>query len=98
MLAVFLLGVAPKEYLHELLYHHTDTVDPVYKKGEFVISNKHIHCSFLAFGFAPYISAEKQFLSFKEIPFYTNYILPCYQCYYTTAQRVLSLRGPPVTC
>jgi len=98
MLVVFLLGVAPKEYLHELLYHHTDTVDPVYKKGEIVISHKHIHCSFLGFAFAPFIASEKQFLSFNEAPVYTNYILPYYQCFSSSLHNVITLRGPPASC
>ena len=95
MLAIFLLGVAPKEYLHELLYHHTDTVDPVYKKGEIVITTRHIHCSFLGFAFAPYIAAEKQFLPFKENACYTRYHQQFYQYVYSSYPKALSLRGPP---
>ena len=98
MLAVFLIGVVPKEYLHDLIYHHTDTIDPVYKKGEFVISNKHIHCSFLAFAFAPFVATEKQFLAFKEIPCYTNYLLPVYHYNYVSVHKIISLRGPPYNC
>ena len=95
MLVVFLVGVAPKEYLHEILYHHTDTVDPVYKKGEFVIGSKHTHCSFLGFVFAPFVASEQQFLSFRDIPFYTNYLLPAYCYLYSSGQSSVSLRGPP---
>src|ERR1035438_3153671 len=98
MLAVFLVGVAPKEYLHEILYHHTDTVDPVYKKGEIVITTKHIHCSFLGFAFAPYVAGEKQFLSFKETSCYTHYLQQFYHYHYCSSHQVLSLRGPPANC
>jgi len=98
MLVVFLVGIAPKEYLHGLLYRHTDTVDPVYKKGEVVISGKHTHCSFLAFAFAPYIASEKQFLSFKEVPVYTKYILSFYQYSFSSGHTDISLRGPPGNC
>jgi hypothetical protein len=95
MLVVFLVGVAPKEYLHDVLYHHTDTVDPVYKKGEVVISAKHIHCSFLGFAFAPFVGTEQQYLSFEEVPFYTCYLPQLYQYHYSSSHRVVSLRGPP---
>lgn len=98
MLAVFLIGVAPKEYLHSLLYHHTDTVDPIYKKGEIVITTKHIHCSFLGFVFAPYVATGTQLLSFKETVCYTQYLPQLYSYYYTSSHKVLSLRGPPYSC
>jgi hypothetical protein len=98
MLSVFLIGVAPKEYLHDVLYHHTDTVDPEYKKGEIVITGKHIHCSFLGFAFAPFIATEKQFLAFKEAPCYTHYLQTVYHYHYTSSHPVLSLRGPPHSC
>jgi len=95
MLSVFLVGVAPKEYLHEILYRHTDTVDPIYKKGEIVITPKHTHCSFLGFVFAPFTATEKQFISFKEVSCYTSYVTPVYHYNYSSAHKVVSLRGPP---
>jgi hypothetical protein len=95
MLVVFLIGTAPKEYLHHLLYTHTDTVDPVYKKGEFVISKAHIHCSFLGFVFAPFVASEKQFITFKTEGCMTQYQLPSYYYLYSSTHRVVSLRGPP---
>jgi formylmethanofuran dehydrogenase subunit D len=95
MLVVFLIGVAPKEYLHELLYHHTDTVDPVYKKGEIVITAKHTHCSFLGFVFAPFVATEREYISFKENPGFTVYVQPAYKCHYVSSHQILSLRGPP---
>jgi len=95
MLVVFLLGVAPKDYLHELVYHHVDTVDPVYKKGEIVITGKHIHCNFLGFVFAPFVATGQQFLSFKEVPFYTKYLSSHYEYFYSYPHKVISLRGPP---
>lgn len=99
MLVVFLVGVAPKEYLHEALFHHEDTVHPVYKKGELVITNKHTHCSFLGFVFAPFVAAEKQYLSFEEVQTHSvNYVLPSYSFKYNAAHDAVSLRGPPAIC
>ena len=96
MLAVFLVGVAPTEYLHDALYHHHDTVHPVYKKGEIVITQKHIHCAFLGFVFAPYVATDKQLLSFRDAQLHgANYVLPTYCFNYSSAHKVVSLRGPP---
>lgn len=99
MIVVFLVGVAPKEYLHEALFHHHDTVHPVYKKGEIVFTPKHIHCSFLGFAFAPYVASGKQFLSFKQVTVHTaGYLLPDYHFLYPSEHFVASLRGPPAQC
>jgi hypothetical protein len=96
MIAVFFVAVAPKEYVHEVLFHHHDTVHPVYKKGEIVFSSKHIHCGFLGFAFAPYVAAEKQVFSPKEVTVHsTNYLLPAYHFSYSSEHHVTSLRGPP---
>ena len=46
---VFLAGIAPKEYMHELFFDHNDTNEAPLKKDEVVIGNKHLHCSFLHF-------------------------------------------------
>lgn len=99
MLAVFLVGVSPKEYLHEVLFHHHDTIHPIYKKGEIVITKKHIHCAFLGFVFAPFVATEKQYVSFKDIAVHiATYVLPVYHFYYSTLHKVVSLRGPPALC
>ena len=97
MLVVFLVGVIPKEYLHDALYHHHDDVHPVYKKGELVFTNKHNHCAFVGFVFAPFVATEKQFLSFSEYPVHSaNYVLPSYYFAYSSVHESVSLRGPPV--
>jgi hypothetical protein len=97
MLLVFFVAVAPKEYLHEVLFHHHDTVHPLYKKGEIVITPKHIHCEFLGFAFAPYIASPPQTLTFREVTVHiTSYVLSAYQFSYSSAHHVASLRGPPV--
>jgi len=98
MLVVFLIGVAPKEYLHDVLFHHHDTVDPVLKKGEVVMGNKHTHCAFLGFVFGPFISSEKQFISFRAVAVHTSYLLPVYHYHYFSAHNAVSLRGPPTGC
>jgi len=96
MLVVFLLGVAPKEYLHDALFDHEDTVHPEYKKGELVITHKHTHCSFLGFVLAPFIAAEKQFLLFEEVIVHSAcYLLPGNYFNYTAVHTAISLRGPP---
>jgi len=92
MIAVFFVGVAPKEYVHEVLFHHHDTVHPLYKKGEIVITPKHIHCDFLGFAFAPYIASAAQTLTFRKVTVHiTSYVLPSY----SSGHHVASLRGPP---
>jgi hypothetical protein len=95
MLLVFLAGVTPKEYLHTMFCRHHDTVDSVLKKGEFVIGNRHNHCTFLSFAFGPFVATDKQIISFKEVVYYTDYLLPFYSRYYFNAHKVISLRGPP---
>lgn len=95
MLSVFLLGVAPKEYLHQLLYQHEDTVHHKLEKGELVISDKHTHCSFLGFVFAPFVATEQQFLTFKQISCFTSYSQAFYHCSFSATYKVVSLRGPP---
>ncbi len=98
MLVVFFVAVAPKEYLHEAFFHHHDTVHPAYKKGEIVITPKHIHCGFLGFAFAPYVSSPAQVLTFTQVAVHTTaYVLPSYQFSYSFAHHVASLRGPPVS-
>jgi len=96
MLVVFFLGVAPKEYIHDVLFHHHDTVHRVYKPGEIVITGKHIHCEFLGFVFAPFVSTDKQFFVFKEFAVHTTcYVLPDYYYRYSSLHEAYSLRGPP---
>ena len=96
MLVIFLLGVVPKEYLHDALFHHHDTIDPVLKKGEVVMGNKHTHCAFLGFVFGPFVATEQQHLSFEQVELSFHYLDPCYQYHYFDSHQVLSLRGPPV--
>ncbi len=100
MFVVFLVGIMPKEYIHDALFHHEDDMHPIYKKGEVVITKKHNHCSFLSFEFAPFLVAEHQFIKFKETVCYTGYVLPVYTFHCTTSVNTLSLRGPPAayTC
>jgi hypothetical protein len=93
---VFLAGIMPKEYIHEAFYDHEDDIHPVYKKGEVVITKKHNHCSFLSFEFAPFLAAERQYISFEEAIVYTGYILPEYIYAYSPESELVSLRGPPV--
>ncbi len=96
MLVVFFLGIAPKEYIHDVLFHHHDTVHPVYKKGEFSFTSKHTHCSFVGFVFAPFVGSEQQFLSFEaDIVHNSGYLSPVYHFSYSSIHTTLSLRGPP---
>lgn len=95
MLVIFLLGIAPKEYLHDLIYDHEDTVHSVVKKGELVISGKHTHCSFLGFVFAPFIASAPQFISFAARMVYSAPAFSVYQCHYVKLHYAQYLRGPP---
>ena len=96
MLFVFLAGIAPKEYIHELLFAHTDSVHEVYKKGELVISGKHTHCSFLGFVFAPFVASGPQILVFAIADEFHGNNVSEYHAYFYSAHGVVSLRGPPV--
>lgn len=96
MLVVFLAGVMPKEYIHDMIHHHHDDVHPLYKKGELVITVKHNHCSFLSFEFAPFVPAEKPSFSFRQVVEHTSYIIPARYYHYASPFRTLSLRGPPI--
>ena len=96
MLFVFFLGVAPKEYIHDVIFRHQDTVDHLFKKGEFSYSSKHRHCSFLGFVLAPFVFTERQSFSPKGFSVYTAvFILPDYAYKYSSLHAHTSLRGPP---
>jgi hypothetical protein len=97
LFVVFLSGIMPKEYLHDMLFDHTDEVHPIYKKGEVVITNKHNHCSFLSFEFAPFVRTESQVFRVLEQAVYTIFGLPVYTDTYTASFPVFLLRGPPAT-
>lgn len=96
MLFIFLAGIAPKEYIHDILFDHTDTVHEVTKKGELVISKKHTHCSFLGFVFGPFVASEQQFLSFVDVPVYGSHQQSAYCFHFHSEHSVTALRGPPV--
>ena len=95
MFFVFLAGVMPREYLHDIIHNHHDTIHPIYKKGEFVVTSKHNHCSFLSFEFAPFLATEKQFLLFRHVFSYNTHVVPPRYFHYATPFRVFSTRGPP---
>ncbi len=95
MFIVFLAGVMPREYVHDIVYDHHDDIHPVYKKGEVVVTNKHHHCSFLSFEFAPFLAGEQQFLSFNDNICHTTYVIPVWYFHYITPFGVRSSRGPP---
>lgn len=97
MVVVFLAGVLPKQYLHDLLFHHRDTVHPLVKDGELIISGKHIHCSFLGFVFGPFVSSQRITLSFHGPLVHTSHFSVCYSYRYYCMLYVPELRGPP-TC
>jgi hypothetical protein len=98
MLFVFLAGIAPKEYIHELFFDHHDTVDLVIKKGDLVITNRHIHCSFLNFEFAPFVATAQHTLIFRVPLQHIVYFSSVYSSYYFLTHRAISLRGPPACC
>lgn len=96
MLVVFLVGSTPPEYIHDIFVHHTDGVDPVLKKGEFALTVKHHHCSFLGFEFTPFISAENQVLFFEQNSYSRAWNEPAGDCYFPSLYKLVSLRGPPI--
>jgi hypothetical protein len=96
MFIVFLAGVMPKEYLHDIIHNHHDAVHPIYKKGEVAITIKHNHCSFLNFEFAPFLKTEQQFLGFTQTISHTTYVIPSWYFHYATPFSITASRGPPV--
>jgi len=97
MFAVFFIGTMPKEYLHDVLFHHHDTVEPLLKKGETIIGAKHIHCSFLGFAFAHFTITDKVELKFHDIAVHTAYVSSFYASFFPEAYRSFTSRGPPAT-
>lgn len=95
MLVIFLIGVAPKEYLHDLIYDHKDTVHKELHDGEVTIGNKHTHCSFLGFAFAPFVPAEPVYFAFEAGAEFTDYYLVTYTYLHSSVHVTPSLRGPP---
>ena len=95
MLVVFFTGIAPKEYLHELILHHHDAIHPDYKKGQFEFSRKHSHCGFLGFAFGPFVAQEKQYIAFTESIAFSAFLISEYHFFYHSAPKTPSLRGPP---
>ena len=96
MIVVFLYGIAPREYVHDLFAHHHDTQELVLKKGQHAITLKHTHCSFLGIDFGPFVSSEKQYLVFEHITYPTakiSFPIPHFNFFTTYKKR--SLRGPP---
>ena len=94
-MVVFLIGILPKEYLHDVIFTHKDDVHPIYKKGELVFYKRHNHCTFVDYFLAHYIYSNRLFYIFKKytqnIDYKTTYIV---YPYYKTP-KIVTLRGPP---
>jgi hypothetical protein len=98
MMLVFLVCVAPKEYLHDALYHHHDAVHRNYKKGEIVFTPRHHHCGFLGFAFAPFLATPKSYFVGYEVLVHLEKRLPEHFGYhYVSEHYTYTLRGPPAT-
>lgn len=95
LFAVFLMGAMPKEMLHEVFYDHEDTIHPIYKKGEMVITKKHNHCSFLSFEFAPFLATEFRVFTFRKVTNHTTHFACYYEYLFTAPFSFTKLRGPP---
>lgn len=95
MLIVFLVASVPPAHIHDLFVHHKDGIDPLLKKGEVVMFEKHHHCSFLSFEFTPFVSAPPGLLVFEHISYQHSWEVPVYAYCYFSGHAVVSLRGPP---
>lgn len=95
MLMVFMVASVPPEHIHDLFVHHKDGIDPILKKGEYVMMEKHHHCSFLSFEFTPFITAQADFLVFEHISYEYSWEVPVYSYHFYSEHAVVSLRGPP---
>ena len=96
LLVVFLFGVVPPEYLHDIFANHHDGVDPILKKGQVVFMPKHTHCSFLGFEYAPFTVPEQPFQFFETITHHTRWVNRNYYYTFSSRHQSLSLRGPPM--
>ncbi|NDC40120.1 MAG: hypothetical protein EBZ77_00960 [Chitinophagia bacterium] len=95
LLIVFLFGVVPPEYLHDIFANHHDGVDPILKKGQTVFLPKHTHCSYLGFEYAPFTVPEQPFLIFEHTEHHTLWVACSYAFICSLRPSTLSLRGPP---
>lgn len=96
MIVIFLYGIAPREYLHDLFAHHHDTQELLLKKGQTALTNKHTHCSFLGIDFGPFVAAEKQYFVFEYIAYPSTQTSAVYHTHFFTTYKKRCLRGPPV--
>lgn len=95
MLTIFLYGSTPGEYLHHLFAHHKDTVDHPYKPGQYEISTRHVHCSFLDVKFGPFLHTSRQYLVFESVFHISKWIDQSLQSPACHFPLLLALRGPP---
>jgi len=95
MLAVFLYGITPRDYLHDLFAGHTDTVDCHSAKQGVTIESKHTHCYFLLVDFGAYLATAHFYIPFRHLKHEACYFLPYYKHFHSLSVRTVSLRGPP---
>ena len=96
LLVIFLFGVVPPEYLHDIFAGHNDGIDPILKKGEVVFMPKHTHCSFLGFEFTPFALPTPQFVVFAQTVFYCKWIAVSYNYQHSSLHFTTASRGPPM--
>jgi len=92
---VFMAGITPQEYLHDLLYDHQDSFDASLKKGELVITNKHHHCSFLNFEYTPYLPAAQPVFIFATVVYGLPHHDAARAFLHAADEATIYLRGPP---
>jgi hypothetical protein len=97
MLAVFLYGTLPHEYLHDIFAGHDDTVDNIYKKGEFHISKSHTHCAFLGITFGTFLSSAKILFYFKTFIHSVIWLTALHSAFPSYSASYYNLRGPPAS-
>ncbi len=95
MFAVFLYGTVPPEYLHDVFAQHHDTIEGVYKKGEFHLSKAHVHCAFLGITFGSFLFSEHIFYKPAALSHASKWVMPGYNFHLPSAYYFYSLRGPP---
>lgn len=94
--SVFFYSTTPREFLHDVFADHSDTVDHPLPKGDFAISDMHVHCAFMHMHIAPYVFGQKGSLSNNELV-YSLFIRKISQGIFKLAIPLHSLRAPPST-
>lgn|GEM_PF-6995768 len=95
MVAVFFFAATPRDFVHDEVVSHMDTIDNVHAHPGF--SKVHIHCEFLREFLSPSLPGEQPQYFFTWT---AQHLLFAASCPIAPVQYLctLFLRGPPSAC